>query len=219
MALERAVTKVRSELEARGLLLLHDRVLPSVTTIVAGEPITGSWWGHEQGALIWHTLQVVDDEVATAKLVSGKVTFLHRRLWPALAAVGNEGATWQWRGLGDRERGLIDRLADARQLRTDALLDHLEGHERKEMKRAIDQLDKRLLSYTEQVHTDSGKHARILTTWPHFIAQRALEPPSAERGREALEQCVASWPRDEKKQLLPWTPRANGPRAPTNGHE
>jgi ankyrin repeat protein len=38
------------------VLLEHDRELPSVTSIVAGEPISGSWWGHPLGHAIYDLL-------------------------------------------------------------------------------------------------------------------------------------------------------------------
>ena len=57
--------------------------------LVAGEPVRGSWWGHPKGhdifAACQHLLQHPD--ATTAKLVSGKVTYVHRELWPSLLAV------------------------------------------------------------------------------------------------------------------------------------
>ena len=44
-----ALQRVERELERIGLLLEHDKELPSVTLLVAGEPIRGSWWGHALG--------------------------------------------------------------------------------------------------------------------------------------------------------------------------
>ena len=60
--------------------------VPSVAEAVAGEPIRGSWWGHAKGSEIFHALGVLDDstDVLCFKLIDGKNTFVHRRLWPAL---------------------------------------------------------------------------------------------------------------------------------------
>ena len=33
-------------LEEHGLLLLQDKTLPSLVGLIAGEPVSGSWWGH-----------------------------------------------------------------------------------------------------------------------------------------------------------------------------
>ena len=56
---------------------------------IAGEPIKGSWWGHPKSHQIFAILQVIEDskDVLVCRLVNGKVTFVHRRLWPALVRV------------------------------------------------------------------------------------------------------------------------------------
>lgn len=70
-----------------GMLLQSARgPLPNVAQLVAGEPIKGSWWGHPQGHEIFNVLQALDEspDVVRLRLVNGKVTLVHRRLWPAL---------------------------------------------------------------------------------------------------------------------------------------
>jgi hypothetical protein len=54
---------------------------------VAGGPIKGSWWGHPKGQEIFRLAEAVEDsgDVLVCKLIEGKVTYVHRRLWPALA--------------------------------------------------------------------------------------------------------------------------------------
>jgi hypothetical protein len=66
--------------------------VPSVAEAIAGEPIRGSWWGHARGKDIFDALGVISDspDVKCFKLVGGKVTFVHRRLWPALVALAAE---------------------------------------------------------------------------------------------------------------------------------
>jgi len=70
----------------------HARI-PSFVEFVAGEKIRGSWWGHEKGREIFHALGVVYDspDVVALKLVDDKLTLVHRRLWPALAALADAG--------------------------------------------------------------------------------------------------------------------------------
>ena len=73
-----------------GMLLQSARgPIPNVAELVAGEPISGSWWGHPQGHAIFDALQSLDDspDVVRMRLVNGKVTLVHRRLWPALVRV------------------------------------------------------------------------------------------------------------------------------------
>ena len=60
--------------------------IPNVAELVAGEPIRGSWWGHASSHDIFEVLNALADspDVVRTRLVSGKVTLIHRRLWPAL---------------------------------------------------------------------------------------------------------------------------------------
>ena len=60
--------------------------VPSVAAAVAGEPIRGSWWAHPLSHEIFELTQGIRDrdDILVCRLVDGKVTFVHRRLWPAL---------------------------------------------------------------------------------------------------------------------------------------
>ena len=97
-------------LATHGLLLLHDAKFPSATACIAGEAIRGSWWGHPKGKLIFETLSRMEDTVAWAKLILGKETLVHERLWPALAAAAESGADWQRRGLPTDAKQLLQRV-------------------------------------------------------------------------------------------------------------
>lgn len=59
---------------------------PSFSDTVAGTVIKGSWWGHPQGKLIFRLTRAVRDsgDVLVCRLIDGKITYVHRRLWPAL---------------------------------------------------------------------------------------------------------------------------------------
>jgi hypothetical protein len=65
---------------------------PTLTHAIAGEPIKGSWWSHPQGKHIFAVLQRVneDPDVLVCRLLGDKLTLVHRRLWPALAALSSE---------------------------------------------------------------------------------------------------------------------------------
>ena len=60
--------------------------VPNLADLVAGEKIKGSWWGHPRGHDIFDAINVVRDspDVVALRLVKGKITLIHRRLWPAL---------------------------------------------------------------------------------------------------------------------------------------
>jgi hypothetical protein len=62
--------------------------VPKLTEAIAGEQIKGSWWGHAKGKHIFAVLEQVtgDPDVLVCRLVDDKLTLVHRRLWPALAA-------------------------------------------------------------------------------------------------------------------------------------
>ena len=73
-----------------GVVLLSARgPAPSLAEAVAGAPIRGSWWSHARGQAIFRATQAVSDspDVLICRLVGGKLTAVHRRLWPALVAL------------------------------------------------------------------------------------------------------------------------------------
>ena len=75
-----------------GMLLESARgPIPNVAELVAGEPIRGSWWGHPASHAIFAAInRLVDSpDVVRTRLVGGKVTLIHRRLWPALVRVAD----------------------------------------------------------------------------------------------------------------------------------
>jgi hypothetical protein len=65
--------------------------VPSLAEWVAGGPIRGSWWGHPSGHEIYRVLNEVraSPDVVATRLIEGKVTLIHRRLWPALVRVAD----------------------------------------------------------------------------------------------------------------------------------
>jgi hypothetical protein len=65
--------------------------LPSLAEAVVGERIRGSWWGHPKGREIYSAAQAVCEspDVLVCKLVEGKITYVHRRLWPALVKLAS----------------------------------------------------------------------------------------------------------------------------------
>jgi hypothetical protein len=60
--------------------------VPSLAEAVVGGPIRGSWWAHPKGHEIFAVADAISDsdQVLVCKLVEGKITYVHRRLWPAL---------------------------------------------------------------------------------------------------------------------------------------
>ena len=63
--------------------------VPSVANAVVGGPIHGSWWGHARSHEIFTLTRAVRDssDVLVCRLIDGKITYVHRRLWPALVRI------------------------------------------------------------------------------------------------------------------------------------
>jgi hypothetical protein len=59
---------------------------PTLVEAIAGQQVKGSWWGHPEGKRIFAVLSAVteSEEVLVCRLIDGKATLVHRRLWPAL---------------------------------------------------------------------------------------------------------------------------------------
>lgn len=60
--------------------------IPNLADTVAGEAIVGSYWGHPKGDQIFLLTRAIrsSEEVLVCRLVDGKVTYVHRRLWASL---------------------------------------------------------------------------------------------------------------------------------------
>ncbi len=77
---------------ASGVVLVSAKgPVPRLTEVIAGEPIKGSWWGHPKGQQIFGILEAVteSEDVLVCRLVKGKITLVHRRLWPALVRLAD----------------------------------------------------------------------------------------------------------------------------------
>jgi hypothetical protein len=93
---------------------------PKLTEAIAGEKIEGSWWGHPKGKQIFPVLEAVcgHADVLVCRLVDGKLTLVHRRLWPALAAAAAHFAperlcqVTQQHSAGGRHRNVETAFAD-----------------------------------------------------------------------------------------------------------
>ncbi|HUA79437.1 MAG TPA: hypothetical protein VL997_03625 [Dyella sp.] len=64
---------------------------PRLSEAIAGEPIKGSWWAHPKSHQIFAILQKLAEspDILVCRFVDGKVTLVHRRLWPALVRLAD----------------------------------------------------------------------------------------------------------------------------------
>ncbi|MGH7950281.1 MAG: hypothetical protein ACREQF_13730 [Candidatus Binataceae bacterium] len=89
----RTTAQALAVIEKHGVVLQSARgALPNLAEAIAGEPIRGSWWGHPRGNAIYMILDQLTEspDVLAFKLVDGKVTLAHRRVWPALVRLAHE---------------------------------------------------------------------------------------------------------------------------------
>jgi hypothetical protein len=92
---KKSSTAWRRFVAKHGVVLASARgPVPTFAAAVAGEPIVGSWWAHPKGKAIFRAMSELDDDldIRCFKLVDNKVTFVHRRMWPALVRLATDGA-------------------------------------------------------------------------------------------------------------------------------
>ncbi len=206
---EATLRGVLSRLRQYGILLGSDSKLPSVAAIVAGEPIRGSWWGHTRGHEIHYVSRqmVSHHEVIVAKLVSRKVTYVHRKLWPALVAVGSSRQSWQLIGLTPAASELLALVDKAGRIRTDTV--RMKGKLRGQTTGdAARELEAKLLVHSQEIHTETGAHAKVLETWKFWSKRVGFEGKkiSPENAKKRLEKVLASLDRHfDSRNSLPWS--------------
>ncbi len=82
----------------RGVVLVAAKgSAPSLVEAIVGHPIKGSWWAHPEGKRIFAILGAVteSEQVLVCRLIKGKVTLVHERLWPSMVRVANRLAPGQ----------------------------------------------------------------------------------------------------------------------------
>jgi hypothetical protein len=194
-------------LRCLGLLLETDARLPSVASLIAGEPVRGSWWSHPSAEKIFITLGQFADhrDVMFTKLISGKVTLVDRKLWPEVLEIGTARAPWQMKGLSKSARNLLEMIDDQGSLRTDQLA--WPKSRTAKPGEVARELEKKLLIHAGQIHTETGAHAKLLESWKAW-AQRIGFPVGTmglEKAMQKMEERVRKLNEQfEAKARLPW---------------
>ena len=197
--------KVFLQLQELGLLLLSDYTLPSVSGLVTGEKLRGSWWAHKQAQTIFAVSEMLEDhkDVLITKLISDKVTFVHRKLWGRIYSIGVAREDWQLKNLSPAAKLLL-KAVDAEGTLEMNKLGKKFGAKPTEAAR---ELELRLLVHAEQKHSDSGAHTKVLETWDTW-AERArfrAKAQSAAASRQFLEKRLAQINMNNGYGNLPWT--------------
>ena len=185
------------------LLLDTDQKFPSVTGLFTGGGERGCWWVHPQAPEMFRLSCALRDhpDVLLMKLISGKVTFVHRPLWPAIFAIGAAREAWQMDGLSKEARALLKKVDKETML--EATGD------------AVRELETRLLVHAASFHTVKGSHAKHVESWKSWarkagLSEMRLTPAEA---RAQLEQVVARLNQQfHAVGTLPWQTRRRGKR-------
>jgi hypothetical protein len=179
----------------RGLLLIHDQVLPSVTALIVGAPVEGSWWSHPMANTIYNALGAIESSVAVVKLIGGKNTLVAKRLWPELRDVGMGRDPWQTNRLDDEALAMLDDINHATE---PVLVD-------KSQTKIATLLERRLLVYPTEIHTATGHHCKAYQGWQRWAAARHLSSAApSTRARATFEAIVAKQTDKSVAKLVPW---------------
>jgi hypothetical protein len=173
-----------------GLLFLSDPRRRNAIEVLTGQFPRGSWWSHPQANDIYDILTTVEQhpDVLLTKLLSGKVTMVHRTLWPALLTVVGAREPWQtedlpavaaeWLAAHDEAEAAGAALPPASRTVTK-------------------EIEARLLAHGESVHTASGKHETQLESWRSWagrVGQACPAPadaPAVAAAKRAIEAAAA----------------------------
>jgi hypothetical protein len=77
----------------RGVVLATGKsAASSLAEEIVGAPIPGSWWAHPKSHQIFAVLEAVAEsrDILVCRVIDGKITLIHRRLWPALVRVAHD---------------------------------------------------------------------------------------------------------------------------------
>ncbi len=128
------------------------------------------------------------------KMVNGKITFVHRRLWPWIFWIATSGDSWQTQGLSEDSIRLLTRMKRMGQLLSTG--------------KAVTELEKRLLAHAVSVHTETGAHAKMRESWQHWQESAGFRPRMMKHqtARARLEEIADTWREKTGARVrLPWT--------------
>jgi hypothetical protein len=186
------IQAVLRTLAGSGLLLKQDKRIPNVVTLLTGESLQTSWWSHPKAHLIFGALSElsVHPDVLFTKLLYGKVTLVHRNLWPAFLAVASADEPWQLHGLSKSARRLLAAVKES------------ESRARCSGK-TVRELELRLLVHAEEVHTESGRHELMVESWKVWSRRVGIHAMrSTTDARKQLEAAVEAM--GASTSALPW---------------
>jgi hypothetical protein len=183
---------ILTTLSDAGLLLVQDKHLPNVVTVVTGETLETSWWSHAKSHLVFAVLTELSEQpdVLFVKLLKAKVTLVHRRLWPALLTTVSNAEPWQMQKLSAAARRLLESLQEA-------------GEETVATGAHVKELEIRLLAHTREIHTESGRHAVAVQSWSSWARSANVKRlRSSAAAKKQIEKAAAHI--GAERSALPW---------------
>jgi hypothetical protein len=190
-----------------GVLLEPDRAFPSLVALVASGPVRGSWWAHPLANEIYILDQRLmgQRDVLFIRLVTGKMTYVHRRLWRPLYAIAMARQPWQLADLPRTAKSMLQMVGRLGNVRMDEIRS---SRTAKELGNDARILEMRLLVFGDDVHTDSGAHVKRIETWPLWAKRVELataQLPSIDDARRELEGIVMRLNQKyDADAILPW---------------
>jgi hypothetical protein len=173
-------------LREHGLLLLQHKSLPSAAGLIAGESLSTSWWSHPRAQEIFRKLEELEDsgDAIATRLIDRRVTFVHRRLWPAVQAAGSARQPWQMSRLSREAIALLRRVDREKRAAATGPPAKL--------------LQERLLVHAHEEHTPSGKHVTVLEPWT-VLGEFDVPVATAKKQLENAAEGIGA-----PLMLLPW---------------
>jgi hypothetical protein len=139
--------------------------VPSFAGVIAGEPIRGSYWAHPKANDIFLCSRAIRKaaDVLVCRLVGGKVTYVHRRLWPALVRLAG-------RFDADRLAAIEEEHTPAgkHEVHTTAFLDWVPAEVRRAAEELTEEEAASLLPIVpEKSSSKKRRKGRRTALWPH----------------------------------------------------
>lgn len=156
--------KISKLLQKNKILLLQDKSFPNIVSKIVNEKISGSWWGHPLANPIYNGLNWLEhnQNVLLIKLLDGKVTYVHESLFSDFYSIVSQARDWQLSKLKSDELNLLKYVSKKNKvLSDDPKLKELVV----DSKKSFSVLEKKLLLYSSEEHTESGKHIKEFLPW------------------------------------------------------
>ena len=192
----------------RGLLTLTAAGAgPSLAEAIAGEPVKGACSAHPAGERIFEIATALEasPEVLALKLVGGKMTFLHRALWPALVRIARDpGRVAEALELLSPGAARLHAEVERRgEVRLDELAREPAWPPERDLARAAKELETALLVHSASVHTERGRQAIALRSWARAVpdsVRREAAHLSLDAAHEALSIHGAALPSSRRER-------------------